>query len=349
MRFAEMSEATRIGLVGAGAVGQRHAKVLGGFADVELAGVADVDAALAERVATEHGARGYEGVEQMLEREQLDAAYICVPPFAHGPPERAVLAAGLPFFVEKPLAVDLSTAVAIADEVRAAGVVTAAGYHWRYLDTVEAAAAQLAETQPRLLVGAWLDKLPPPAWWSDRTRSGGQTIEQTTHVLDVMRVLAGGVDQVYAVGARTEGDRATDTAVDEGSAALRPAATDTAVDDVSAATLRFANGAIGSLASTCLLGSKHRAGVEVFGDGLALSLSETELALDRGDGAAVTQAAFDAKRQVDRDFVDAVQGRENRIRAPYGEALATHRLACALALSAERGEAVEPANVDPHA
>jgi len=328
-----MAEATRIGLVGAGGVGQRHARVLGGFADVELAAMTDLDAALANRLAAEHGARGYDGVERMLDGEELDAVYICVPPFAHGPPERAVLAAGLPFFVEKPLAVDLPTATAIADEVRAAGVVTAAGYHWRYLDTVEAAAAQLRETQPRLLVGAWLDKLPPPAWWSDRTRSGGQTIKQTTHVLDVMHVLAGSVDQVYAVGARGQCDGAEDTAV----------------DDVSAATLRFANGAIGSLASTCLLGAKHRAGLEVFGDGLALSLSETELALDRGDGAAVTPAAFDAKRQVDRDFVDAVQGRGNRIRAPYDEALATHRLACALALSAERGEAVEPASVEAHA
>lgn len=328
-----MSEATRIGLVGAGAVGQRHAKVLAGFADVELAGVADLDAALARRVADEHGARAYAGVDELLDGEEVDALYVCVPPFAHGPPERAALAAGVPFFVEKPLAVDLPTATAIAEEVRSAGVVTAAGYHWRYLDTVEEATAQLRETQPRLLVGAWLDKLPPPAWWADRTRSGGQTIEQTTHVLDVMRVLADDVDQVYAVGARAHCDGDSDTAV----------------DDVSAATLRFANGAIGSLASTCLLGAKHRAGVEVFGDGLALSLSEAELALDRGDGAAVTPAAFDAKRQVDRDFVDAVQGRENRIRAPYEQALATHRLACALALSAELGEAVDPASVPTHA
>ncbi len=318
--------------MGAGAVGQRHATVLGGFPDVELVAVADLDEALASRVAAEHGARGYRAVERMLDGEELDAVYICVPPFAHGPPERAVLAAELPFFVEKPLAVDLPTASAIAEEVRTAGVVTAAGYHWRYLDTVETAAAQLRETQPRLLVGAWLDKLPPPAWWIDRTRSGGQTIEQTTHVLDVMHVLAGGVDRVYAVGAR----------------APRDADGDTAVDDVSAATMRFASGAIGSLASTCLLGAKHRAGVEVFADGLALSLSETELALDRGDGSTVTPAAFDAKRQVDRDFVDAVQGRENRIRAPYEEALATHRLACALALSAERGEAVVPATVGAH-
>ena len=39
----------------------------------------------------------------------------------------------------------------------------------------------------------------------------------------------------------------------------------------------------------------------------------------------------------DRDFVDAVQGRPNRIRAPYAEALRTHRLVMAAARSAREG------------
>ena len=35
-----------------------------------------------------------------------DAAYVCVPPFAHGVAETAVLSAGIPLFVEKPLATE---------------------------------------------------------------------------------------------------------------------------------------------------------------------------------------------------------------------------------------------------
>jgi predicted dehydrogenase len=316
---------TRVGLIGAGAVGRRHAIVLSAFPDVDVTGIADVDLGLAASVATTLDASPYPSAEAMLEHEPLDAVYICVPPFAHGPPERATIAAGLPFFVEKPLAVDWHTAVELEAEVRAAGLVTAAGYHWRYLDTVERAAELLVDNPPRLVIGYWLDKVPPPAWWLDRRRSGGQTVEQTTHVLDVIRVLAGEVEQVHAVGSRSE-------------RAAYPGAT---VDDVSAATLRFRSGAVGSLVSTCLLAAKHRAGLELFADGLALSLSELGMALDRGGGATVTQAEVDAKRQIDRDFVDAVQGKPDRVRASYREALATHRLACALALSSERQEAVD--------
>jgi predicted dehydrogenase len=320
---------TRVGLVGAGSVGRRHAGVLTGFPDVELAGVADVDAGTAAALGQSLGASTYDSAEALIKGESLDALYICVPPFGHGPPERAALSAGVPFFVEKPLSADWETAAALGDEINAAGLVTAVGYHWRYLDTVERAAALLEQSPPRLVIGYWLDKVPPPPWWLDRERSGGQTVEQTTHVLDLIRLLVGEVEQVYAVGSRSE----------------REAYPDSNVDDVTAATMRFSGGAIGSLVSTCLLAAKHRAGLELFAEGLTLSLSELDMALDRGGGATVTPAEFDAKLQVDRDFVDAVQGKPNRIRVSYQEALATHRLACALALSGERGEAVEPCEV----
>ena len=51
--------------------------------------------------------------------EGLDAVYVCVPPFAHGPVEQAIAAAGLAMFVEKPLGLDESMAAAVADAVAA--------------------------------------------------------------------------------------------------------------------------------------------------------------------------------------------------------------------------------------
>ena len=43
--------------------------------------------------------------------------------------------------------------------------------------------ALLEDNPARLVLGYWLDSTPPPAWWWSRTRSGGQMVEQTTHVL----------------------------------------------------------------------------------------------------------------------------------------------------------------------
>jgi predicted dehydrogenase len=316
---------TRIGFVGAGAVAQRHAATLGGFADVRVVAVADPEAERAAALAAGRGARAFGSVAEMLGAEELDALYVCVPPFAHGPPEDAALDAGLPFFVEKPLGVDLPGAERIAARVREQGTVTAVGYHWRYLDTVERAARVLAERPARLVLGSWLDKVPPPAWWLRRDRSGGQVVEQTTHVLDVMRTLAGDVVEVHAMATRAE----------------RPDRPDADVADVSTGLLRFASGALGTVASTSLLRAKHRAGVELFADGLAIALSEEDLAVDEGAGPARRRASGDAKIRVDRDFVDAVRGGPDRIRVPYHEALLTHRVACALSVSADERRAVE--------
>ena len=258
----------------------------------------------------------------MLDRERLDALYICVPPFAHGPLEAAACERDLPFFVEKPLAVDWDTAAQIAQDVAARQLVTAVGYHWRYLDTTERAQELLSKTPARLALGYWLDGTPPPAWWSQEAQSGGQMIQQTTHIFDLARLLVGEVDHVQASGARTR----------------RPDFPDADVDDVSLALLHFTSGALGSMASTCLLRWPHRIGLHLFGEGLAIELSEFELMVDVGRGRPVEQAQGDPFLREDRDFIDAVQGKLNRIRAPYAEALKTHWLTTAVAQAIHSGQ-----------
>ena len=128
---------TRLGIIGAGGIATRHTNVLRDFPDVNIAAFADQSLDRAQELATLAGAKAYEDFRQMLDREQLDALYICVPPFAHGEIERAALERGLPFFVEKPLAADYETAAQIAREVAAHNHITVVGYHWRYLDTTE--------------------------------------------------------------------------------------------------------------------------------------------------------------------------------------------------------------------
>jgi myo-inositol 2-dehydrogenase/D-chiro-inositol 1-dehydrogenase len=313
---------SRVGLIGAGNVAQRHARVLSGFPDVVLAGVTDVLPEAAGRLADTHGTRAFADVDELLGSD-LDAVYVCVPPFAHGPVEEAVLGAGLPLFVEKPLAADLETAEKIAAMVD--GAPTAVGHHWRYLAVVERARDVLDGRPVRLVSGAWLDKVPPVAWWSRRDRSGGPVVEQAAHVLDLARLLAGEVTRVCAQG--------------DGSP---PPGEGSDVDSATAATLRFASGAVGTLATACVLGWKHRAGLEIYADGLALAVGEHELLVREGEREYRLPGDPEAARvAVDRAFIDAVRGEGDDIRVPYEEGLRTHRLACAIARSAATGEACD--------
>ena len=56
----------------------------------------------------------------MLERDDLDGIYLSLPVFAHGTPELDVIERGLPFLVEKPVAVNMEIARQIEEAVDAA-------------------------------------------------------------------------------------------------------------------------------------------------------------------------------------------------------------------------------------
>ena len=311
----------RIGFVGAGGVADRHARMLSGFPDVRIVAVTDPDEPRRDAFAGTHGARPVPDLAALLDAG-VDAVYVCVPPFGHGPIEEAVATAGLPMFVEKPLGLDLAVPERVAKVVADAGVPTAVGHHWRYASSVRRARELIADRPVRLVVGAWLDKVPPVPWWSQRDRSGGQAVEQAVHVLDLARLLAGEVTEVHAVaGAPAAGGD---------------------VDGATAAALRFADGAVGTLAATCVLGWKQRAGLEVFADGLAVTVTEDGMSVRTDPDEPVWEAVDpdDAKRAADRAFVDAVLGRGDDVLVSYAEALRTHRLACALARSAVDGRPV---------
>ncbi|RBY77687.1 gfo/Idh/MocA family oxidoreductase [Geodermatophilus sp. TF02-6] len=313
----------RVGLVGAGGVGARHGRVLSGFDDVELVGVADAAPGAAGALAAELGVPAVDDVAELL-RQPLDGVWLCVPPFAHGELELAVVEVGVPFFVEKPLASGLPVAEEVARAVAAAGLPTATGYHWRHLDTVAAARAVCAAHRPRLVDATWLDKVPPPAWWARRESSGGQVVEQLTHVVDLARLLAGEVVEVRAMAASSTAEGRD-------------------VDDATAALLTFASGAVGTVTAACSLPGRLRAGLDVVCDGAAVELTETTLTVTTADGTDRREPRVDGRTAVDRAFVDVLAGgapAEGLV--DYAEALCTHRVAVAITESARTGDAVRP-------
>ena len=378
MRLTSSARPLRLGLVGAGFIAGLHVGSLAGIEGVEVAAVADPLPDRAEALAARVDGRAYPDHRRMLDAEPLDGVYVCVPPFAHGPPELAAIDAGLPLFVEKPVAIDEQTAASIATRLAGRPLVTCTGYHWRWLDIFDRAAELLADRPARLVQCSWLDKVPPPTWWLRRDGSGGQTIEQTTHVLDLARGLAGEVTEVHAFASRAAappvqqaapshltsrsagprtgrvadgeetGGRLSTGLGEDTTTPVEAALPGADVPDVSVAGLRFASGAVGTVASTCLLPRLHRAGVQVVAEGLSLELSETELLVKVDGRRTAWRADADARPRPDRDFVAAVRGGPDRIRVPWAEAYRTHLLACAITRSAEERRPLAVSNGDGH-
>lgn len=241
-----------VGCVGLGFIGGRHLLALDAMPDVEIVAVADPVADRARAVAEKFGARSYDDGVKLINNEVLDAVWLCLPPFAHGPAEQAAVERALPFFVEKPLAQDLDTATTISEQVDQLGLLTAVGYHWRHLSIVGDALRRLQDAPPQLITGYWLDTTPAVPWWSRRNSSGGQLVEQTTHMFDLARLLVGEVHTVTAVESRLRRDSWPEADVPTASTAV----------------LQFTSGAIGSISSGCLLSRRHAVGLQVVAQGL---------------------------------------------------------------------------------
>src|SRR5207247_687289 len=100
-----MSNKTRVAFVGSGGIAESHLSGLSKHPDVQLVAFCDVNRERAEEVAARYGAQAFTDAAEMMDAVAPQAVYFCLPPFAHGAELQAV-ERGIPFFVEKPVALD---------------------------------------------------------------------------------------------------------------------------------------------------------------------------------------------------------------------------------------------------
>jgi predicted dehydrogenase len=308
----------KIGVVGTGGVAQRHLGVLRGIADLEVVGHLSHAPTRAAAQAAQWGGQAFTTIDDLLDRQRPDAVWVCVTPDGHGPLEAKLIERQIPFFVEKPLSVDLATAEALAARLLPTSLVVAVGYKFRGLDTLDRARDLLAEHPPRMVHAVWYDSLPPPAWWRRAAHSGGQVVEQATHVLDLARCLVGEAEVLAGLAGQWP----------------RADAPDADVPDVSAALLRFqtADGPVpGLLSATSLLRGHQAIELQLVCEGRVVRVSERALVVATGRETDELLTAVDPFLVEDLAFVEAVRAADPaRVLCSYADALATHRLACAV-------------------
>lgn len=103
----------KIGVVGAGNWGRNHVRTVAGLADAELAAVCDTDGKTRERIARQHSGALVTGeLSALLERS--DAVIVASPAGTHAAVARRCIEAGKPCLVEKPFALSVRDAEAVA-------------------------------------------------------------------------------------------------------------------------------------------------------------------------------------------------------------------------------------------
>lgn len=252
-----------------------------------------------------------------------------MPPFAHGEAEYAALSRGIPFLVEKPLSNSLDTARRVLERVEATGTLAAVGYMNRYRRGVARARELLAGDPPILAHGGWIGGTPGVPWWRVRAESGGQIVEQTTHIFDLVRYVIGEPDTVFAMGAH-------------GFVQDMPGYD---VEDASVVAVRFRNGAVGSLVSSCA-GRTGAGGVH-----LSVTAVHHQIDFSGWDSAVVIAKSRIEEEHIagepnifemeDAAFLRAVEtGNRTGVLSPYADAIRTLAFTLAAVRSLDTAEPV---------
>jgi myo-inositol 2-dehydrogenase/D-chiro-inositol 1-dehydrogenase len=224
----------RAGIIGLGWIARVHVPALDAAADIELVAACDTDSERAEAIARPRGARAYTSWEEMLNREDLDALWVCTPPLRHRDPALAALASGIHVYLEKPIARTLDDAEAIVSAARSADAVCAVGYQWHASELIEKAREALAGQRVALLLGRNYGPVAGRPWFMDRAQGGGQILERGSHHIDLQRAIAGEISAVQAVAAREQ---------------LAQSDSEGSIDDAIGLVLHFESGALGSVYS----------------------------------------------------------------------------------------------------
>lgn len=328
----------RIGLVGAGGIAKRHLATIACCPDAEVVAVCDVDAERARAVAEAYDAAPFPDAITMYDAVDPDAVVVCVPPFAHGEIEIEAARRGIHLFVEKPVALTLDTAAHVLEAVRETGIVTQVGYMYRLCETVTTLREMLAGRAIAMIDAHYFaGGMPAKSWWQRMDGSGGQLIEQATHMIDLGRFLAGEVASASATTATVR-----DWTPPEGWTGPESWQTHYAegfeIPDTSAVLLRYESGAVGTLSCSMVPQGRWTNGMTVVADGLRAHIAgpPPDLSWETLEDTGSMPAGEGWEAPVLEEFIEAALGR-CAASVPYEEGLQSLAVSVAAYRSAERG------------
>ena len=314
-----MSKRVKVAFAGAGGIADTHMSLLRTMDDVQIVAIADIVQQKAESLASRYMARAYTDYRQMLANEEMDALYVCVPPYAHEEQEILAAAKGVHLFVEKPVALTLKKALEVRDAIKKKSIISSVGYHWRYQDNTDKARNILAGRKIGLVNGYWLSGMPEVSWWRRLDKSGGQIVEQAGHIIDLARYICGEIVEVYAAYTRQTFELSSEEDI----------------YDFGSIVMKFASGAVGTMVNTCVLSLPYTVGLHVVCSDTVVELHGDLTVMERGH-KEILSGGRNPILMENEAFINAVRtGDSSGIRSDYEDAVKTLAVSLACNESAD--------------
>jgi predicted dehydrogenase len=247
----------RVGLVGAGRMGQHHARLLSRSPSVQLVGIADPNAARGAGLARQARCTAFTQTADLIDK--VEAVVIAVPTEFHFPVGKLFLEAGVHCLIEKPIASTLAEAEILIQIATAKKRVLQIGHIERFNPAVMEAARHIKD--PQFIEVSRLGPYDP------RVAGIGVVMDLMIHDLDIVLFLVGQeVKRVESFGAKVLSDH----------------------EDIAKVRLHFANGCIADLSASRISLKKYRQ-IRIFQKDSYLSLdyAAPKLKVYRKKGAKI--------------------------------------------------------------
>ena len=192
---------TRFAILGAGRIGQVHARAVDGNEKAVFAAVFDPVEAAAAAVAERYGAE-IRDLDAIATADDIDAVVLCTPTDLHAQQIELFARAGKAVFCEKPIDLDSARVRDCIDVVNETGTTLMVGFNRRFdphFMGVKAAIENGSIGAPEMGIITSRDPGAPPADYI--TRSGGIFKDMMIHDFDMAVFLMGGMpESVMATG-----------------------------------------------------------------------------------------------------------------------------------------------------
>lgn len=255
------------GIVGAGMISHFHARAIAGIKNAQLLGIYSTNKTKSDQFAEKHQCTAYATLDEMLNRPEIDVVCICTPSGIHLKPAIASIEAGKHCIIEKPLEITVERCDKIIEAACKAGVTVGVIFPSRFYEASRQLKKSLDENRfGDLVLGDAYVK------WSRTTEyyqsgkwrgtwkydGGGALMNQGIHSVDLLQWYMGEVDSVQSVSGNIRHKNIE-------------------VEDTIVSTVKFKNGALGTIECTTGVfpGSLKR--VEIMGTTGSAILEEDHL------------------------------------------------------------------------
>lgn len=244
----------RFGIIGCGSASIPVCEAITALPNVELTAVYDVDRDLADDLGQRFHIPTMETLDELLANEMVDVVYTAVPHYLLAPLTQKVLEAGKHALTEKPLATSLADIDRLIALAASRQLALGVFYEMRYAPAHALARELIRAGAIGRIIGVQIQTLidKPLTYWQSgyggrsvnpwrgikAQAGGGVVLMNTSHLIDALTYVTG--LSVIAV-----------------SGEIGNLMSNVEVEDMAAATLRFDNGAIGSLLAGAHIHGAH--------------------------------------------------------------------------------------------